>query len=347
MSPDAAFDVTVTLDAAALTQAVLARAADVSWRPAPKGEPAAAGAAARAELSSAPTSSAPVPRWLRGGCWAFDLGAVDLYASLDDAGAIAALDRRPDPTALSAAIDTRGIAILPIHGFITRRSTFWSQLFGGTALSEVEDAMRAAVADSTIKAIVLDVDSPGGSVTGVHETFEIIRAANAVKPVHAAISGLGASAAYWLASAASTIAVSPSAEVGSIGVFGMHADRSAYFASRGVTFSVFAVPTAKAEATDVVPLTDDAREAMRARVAGHYARFVGDVAAGRGVSVDAVRAGYGGGRVVGSEDALTSGLVDRIETPTAVLSRVADDLADRDRQLAIARFRGAVPSATR
>jgi len=327
-------DIVVTLDSSVISRAVLARAADVAARVTVPTDARAATAA----LASAPTAG-DLPRWLRGGIWAFDLASVELFANLDESTpGIRALDRH-DADPLAPVVDPRGVAVIPIHGFITRRASFWSALFGGTSLVELEDAVRAAVNDSRVHAIVLDVDSPGGSVTGVHETFEVLRAANAVKPIHAAVSGLGASAAYWLASAASSIAVSPSAEVGSIGVFGMHADRSAFFQARGITFSVFAVPAAKAEATDVVPLTDDARDAMRARVESHYRRFVDDVATGRGVSAAEVRGGFGGGRVVGSDAALAARLVDTIATPSAVLGRVADTLADSARRLELARYR--------
>lgn len=339
MDAPQSLDVVVTLDGAALTRAVLSRCPEFV------GQKGATASSVSADLAAG-AGTTDVPRWLRGGIWAFDLACIDQFAGLD--ATVAAFEAQlragkpPDPSVLDVDIDARGIAVLPVHGFITRRATFWSSLFGGTSLQELEAATRDAVANPAVKAIVLDIDSPGGSVTGVHETFEVLRAANAVKPIHASISGLGASAAYWLASAASSIAVSPSAEVGSIGVFGMHADRSAFFASRGVTFSVFASPAAKAEGTDVVPLTDEARSAMRARVESHYARFVEDVATGRSTTADAVRAGYGQGRVVGSEAALAAGLVDRIATPEAVLASTANALADRARRDELARYRAAL-----
>ena len=257
-------------------------------------------------------------------------------------GAGEALRASSDPQLLAPGAN---VAVIGLHGFITRRPSFWSSLFGGLSLVELEGALRAAANDPQVAAIVLDCDSPGGSVTGVHEAFQAVRAANAVKPVHAVISGLCASAAYWIAAGASRIAISPSAEAGSIGVFGVHADRSAFYAAEGVTFSVFAAPETKAEGTDFQPLTDSARLAMRRRVEGHYARFVGDVAAGRGTTPEAVREGYGAGRVVGSADALSCGLVDAIETPAAAISRVVDQLQDRTRRAEIARFRSEVSGA--
>ena len=313
-------DLVVTLDGNAITRAVLAGLQDRS-----------------VQRSSAPSASVPV--WLRGCVWACDPAAIEGLAALAD---VAATDR-VEVTRASTSDLVQGpggsVAVIGVHGFLTRRPSFWSSLFGGASLVDLESSLRDAVRDPGISAIVLDCDSPGGSVTGVHETWEAVRAANTVKPVTVAISGLCASAAYWIASAASRIAISPSAEVGSIGVFGVHADRSAYYAAEGVTFSVFASPESKAENVDFLPLSDEARSAMRRRVESHYQRFVGDVASGRGTTPDSVRSGYGGGRVVGSADALASGLVDVIETPAATVGRVLDSLGDRSRRAELARFR--------
>jgi capsid assembly protease len=318
-------DLVVTVDGSALTRAIVAALPD---RQVPT-------------LGALdPRASAEVPVWLRGAIWACDPAAVEGLAALADA--VAASDRVEALKASSTDVvpgPGGGVAVIGLHGFVTRRPSFWSALFGGSSLVELEASLGDAVRDPKVSAIVLDCDSPGGSVTGVHEAFEAVRAANAIKPVTVAISGLCASAAYWIAAGASRIAISPSAEVGSIGVFGVHADRSAYYAANGVTFSVFAAPEAKAEAADVLPLTDAARAAMQRRVEGHYARFVADVATGRGVTPDAVRAGYGEGRVVGSADALLAGLVDVVESPATTVARVVDTLADRSRRSELARFR--------
>ena len=329
-------DLVVTIDGNALTRAILAGLPDRSVE-------RAASAAGGSEPAAA------VPLWLRGAIWACDPSAIEGLAAMAEAGANG-IDRAADTLrASSDLIASAGaagaVAVIPIHGFISRRPSIWSAVFGGASLVELEAALRTAANDPQVSAIVLDCDSPGGSVTGVHEAFQAVRAANAIKPVHVAISGLCASAAYWIAAGASRIAISPSAEAGSIGVFGVHADRSAFFAAQGVTFSVFASPAAKAENVDVTPLTDDARLAMRRRVESHYARFAADVAAGRGTSAEAVRDGYGLGRVVGSADALACGLVDAIETPAATIGRVVDQLSDRSRRLELARFRSEVAGA--
>jgi len=312
-------DLIVTIDGNAITRAVLAGLAD------------------RQVTASASEPSASVPAWLRGAIWACDPSAIEGLAAQAEAGT--GLERAGITASTDLLAPGGNVAVIGVHGFVTRRPSFWSSLFGGCSLVEFEQQLRAAVNDPQVSAIVLDCDSPGGSVTGVHEAFEAVRAANAVKPITATISGLCASAAYWLAAGASRIAISPSAEAGSIGVFGVHADRSAFFAAEGVTFSVFAAPAAKAEQLDVQPLTDQARAAMRQRVEGHYARFVADVATGRGTTPEAVRAGYGNGRVVGSVDALACGLVDAIETPATTIGRVVEQLSDRSRRLELARFR--------
>ena len=79
-------------------------------------------------------------------------------------------------------------------------------------------AFDRAAADSSIGAIVLNIDSPGGSVYGVEELADKIYKARGTKPVYAVANSLAASAAYWIGSAASQLYVTPSGEVGSIGV---------------------------------------------------------------------------------------------------------------------------------
>jgi len=85
-----------------------------------------------------------------------------------------------------------------------------SDWFADTDYASVRASGRRALADPSVKTVDLVIDSPGGSVLGLPETADVIHAANRVKPVRAFVTGIAASAAYWLASQASTITLTPS-----------------------------------------------------------------------------------------------------------------------------------------
>lgn len=214
------------------------------------------------------------------------------------------------------------VAVIPIHGVIERRSSFLAELFGGTSVESVRTAFRAAIADPDVKGIVLDVDSPGGGVAGVTELADEIRSARGAKPIYALADTTAGSAAYWLAAQADQLYVTPSGEVGSVGVYGVHIDISRALEAEGVTPTIVSAGPRKTEETDLEPLSDDARAAIQARVDTYYDQFVGDVAKGRGISAEAVRKDYGEGATLLAKDALAAGMVDGIETMDGVLRRI-------------------------
>jgi len=111
-----------------------------------------------------------------------------------------------------------GVALVPVIGPIFRYADLFTQISGATSIQTLATDLQTAVDDPAVKAIILEIDSPGGQVAGVSEFAAQVRAATAIKPVTAYISDIGASAAYWIASAAGEIVVSNTARVGSIGV---------------------------------------------------------------------------------------------------------------------------------
>ena len=186
---------------------------------------------------------------------------------------------------------------------------------------EIGAMLEAAMASADGGTIVLDVDSPGGTVYGVPELAAQIFAARAVKRIVASCSGMCCSAAYWLASAADEITASPSSEVGSIGVYSAHVDTSAAQSQAGMKVSIFSAGKYKAEGAMGQPLSEGARAAEQARVDEMYGVFVADVARGRGTDSTRVRSGFGEGRVVSSQRAVTLGMIDRVATLAATIGR--------------------------
>lgn len=216
------------------------------------------------------------------------------------------------------------IAVIPISGIIAQKASMVNNQSGprGTSTEDITRAFDAAMADPGISAIVFDVNSPGGTVNGVPETARHIAANRGTKRIVASVTGLGASAAYYLMSAADEIAVTPSGEVGSIGVYMVHTDLSGAMAAEGVKQTVIRAGKYKAEGHPAEPLSDEARAALQARVDESYDMFVKDVAKNRGVSPADVRNGYGEGRVVSAARAVELGMADRVATIDEVLARL-------------------------
>lgn len=215
------------------------------------------------------------------------------------------------------------VAVLPLHGIMAPRMNVMTQISGGTSAEMFGRTFRAAIADPDIAAVVLDVDSPGGSVFGVEELAAVIRSGRGRKPIIAVANTLMASAAYWVSSQADEIVASPSAQVGSIGAVGIHQDMSGAEEKLGVKTTLITAGKYKGDGNEHEPLSDSARATMQQLVDTYYAAFVRDVGRGRGVTADQVREGYGEGRILSAPDALREGLIDGIATLDQAIGRLA------------------------
>lgn len=215
------------------------------------------------------------------------------------------------------------IAVLPLYGVITPHSSLMSEISGGTSIDAFRQTFRDLVADPNIGAIVLDVDSPGGMTDLIPEMAAEIRGARGSKPIVAVANTLAASAAYWLASQADELIVTPSGEVGSIGVYAIHDDMSRAMDAEGVTRTYIKAGKFKTEGNPFEPLSDEARAAMQATVDEFYGMLVADVAKGRGVKAADVRDGFGEGRVVTAKNAVSLGMADRVATFDETIAKLA------------------------
>jgi HK97 family phage major capsid protein len=229
--------------------------------------------------------------------------------------------------AAGASSGPKLIAVLPITGTIFPKANLMMDFSGGTSVQDFTQKFRQAVASPDVKAIVLDIDSPGGSVYGIDELASEIYAARAQKKIVAQVSPLAASAAYYLASQASDIAVTASGEVGSIGVRMAHADYSEQLKQKGVNVTEIAAGKYKTEGSPYAPLGEEAKAFQQQRVNEYYDAFVGAVARGREVSKKDVRDGFGQGRVVGAAEAKRLGMVDRVATLDETIARLGGDMS--------------------
>jgi signal peptide peptidase SppA len=178
--------------------------------------------------------------------------------------------------------------------------------------------------------VLIDVDSPGGTVNGVPELSDTISRGAQIKPVAAIANSQMASAAYWLGSQVGPgkkrLTAAPSADVGSIGVFRMHEDVSEMLAADGVKVTFLAMPEFKTEANPFEPLTDAAIEHHMGQVEATYDQFVSAVASGRGVPKSAVKERYGKGRMFHASQAADMGLVDRVASLPQLLAEFGGTL---------------------
>lgn len=237
--------------------------------------------------------------------------------------------RRQSATAQSSG----GIAVLPLYGVVTQRGNMVDDVSGpgSTSIQQFSSALRQLLADDTVGQILIDIDSPGGSVYGVAELADEIQSARSQKPIVAVANSLAASAAYWIGCSASEFYVTPGGEVGSIGVWQAHQDYSQALEESGVKTTLISAGKFKVEGNPYSPLDADAQSFMQSRVDEYYAVFTKAVARGRGVSIAQVREGMGQGRVLGAEAALAQNMVDGVATFDDVLRKMRRDAKQQAR----------------
>src|SRR5574337_101391 len=201
------------------------------------------------------------------------------------------------------------VAVVPLSGVLAKKMNLFADISGGTSTEVIGAAVRAAAADPKARAIVLAVDSPGGTVDGTQALAATVRAAAGAKPTVAWVDGQAASAAYWVAAAADAIYAGAATDVlGSIGVVATHKDISAAEAQMGVKTTEIVAGKYKRAASQYAPLSADGAASIQAKVDELYAIFIADVARYRGVSTEQVLADMADGRTFMAAEAIDRGL---------------------------------------
>jgi signal peptide peptidase SppA len=207
------------------------------------------------------------------------------------------------------------IAVLPLYGIISQRMNMLMEMSGGTSTEMFAKMFQQMVNDPNVGAIVLDVDSPGGSVFGVEELAAQISKARSQKRIIAVANSLMASAAYWIGTAADEVWVTPGGIVGSVGVYSMHVDYSKQNEMMGVKPTYIYAGKYKVEGNPDEPLTDEAKAEEQRLVDSYYEAFTKAVAKQRGVSVAKARGpDFGQGRLFRAQEAVAAGMADRVGT---------------------------------
>lgn len=212
-------------------------------------------------------------------------------------------------------VDQNGVAVIPIDGVLSKRMNLLSQISGGTSMALLASDIQQALDDPLVSTIILNIDSPGGTVDGTQQLANMIFEARGTKPIIALADGTMASAAYWIGSAADEVyAASQTTTVGSIGVVATHKDVSGAEASAGVKTTEIAAGKYKRIASQYEPLTQEGRQTIQDAVDYTYSIFVNDVARNRGTTADTVLENMADGRMFQGQQAVDAGLVDGIAT---------------------------------
>lgn len=243
--------------------------------------------------------------------WAMAKDALDLFESALAAGPEAFSINSRDPEKIRLTVRD-GIAIVPVKGGLAK-DYGWFGFFSGfhAGYLGVREMVEKALADPQVKAILLAVDSPGGTVDGCKELVDFLIRAGGEKPLYAYADGQMTSAAYWIGTAAKEIAAPALADIGSIGVRTLHVDWSAYNEKFGVTVTHLSAGEYKALGNADEPLSEEATAYIKERLESTNTVFVDSVAQNRSLDPKQIRDTQA--KVFLSAEALEIGLIDRIE----------------------------------
>lgn len=221
------------------------------------------------------------------------------------------------------SVDAGGIATVPIQGVLMQSPDLFEQIFfGAVDMLQVGSSVRAAAQDDSVRGIILNIDSPGGTVMGTPELADSVRGATTQKPVFAFTHGLMASAAYWVGSQADAVYSTPSARVGSIGVIMQIPNRVEQLRKAGVKVETFAAGKYKGAGSPVMELSDEHRAMFTNDVQNIHEEFKAAVNSRRSVA-EADMEGQDFPGKLAAEKRLVSGIVPGIE---AVHARMANRL---------------------
>lgn len=247
--------------------------------------------------------------------------ATHLRGDKIDIAKVSAALGRPLANSQQGSQIVDGVAVISINGTIAKKMNLMSEISGGCSSQLTANDISTAINDPAVKGIVLNIDSPGGTVDGTSELADIIYQARGTKPIVAFSDGMIASAAYWIASACDSIYISGNTNpVGSIGVVSAHKDYSGYESNQGIKTTEITAGSYKRVASSHEPLTADGRADIQSKVDYLYGVFVDTVARNRGTTPKRVLSDMADGRVFLGSQAVKAGLVDGVSTLSTIIA---------------------------
>jgi signal peptide peptidase SppA len=218
----------------------------------------------------------------------------------------------------------QGVAVVPVHGTLVQKNGTLRPYSGMTGYDGIRANLMMALEDDDVRAIVLDLDSPGGECAGVFDLTDLIYTLRQEKPVWGILGEQACSAAYALASACDKISVPRTGVSGSIGVIAMIADISQALSESGITVNVIQFGARKADGFPEVPFTKQARARFQADVDTIGNLFVNTVARNRGLKASAVIAQQA--MTYMGQDGVRAGLADFVAAPDAAFREMLKTL---------------------
>ena len=278
-----------------------------------------------------------VPHWEQyTGCWAIHPPRFHQFAAfcaglnpqnhvLAAQAAMATSRRQQEEDAVGYAIHD-GVALMEIVGPMTKYGSSFAPM---GAMLEARRTLRAAVADPRVRAVVMRIDSPGGTVAGTDDLANEVAAAAEKKPIVAFAEDLMASAAYYVASQADEIVATRSTDIGSIGVLMVIDDFSGMYAMKGIKTHVLSTGAQKGAGVEGTPITNEQLDEWQRMVDEHMEFFVSAISRGRGMDREQVLV-LGDGRMWLAAEAKKLGLIDRVGSLEQAMKRARELAGQRD-----------------
>ena len=219
------------------------------------------------------------------------------------------------------ATTNKGVAVIPIVGSMSHRSTGIEAMSGMTSYSTLQRQFEAAFNDPNVGSILMDIDSPGGSVAGAFDFRDYLMSKKGTKPVYALARDAMCSAAYLIGSTADKVYATQTARVGSIGVVAMHTDASGKMEKEGLKPTFISAGKFKTAGNPYEKLEGDKLKYLQDSVDESYDMFINAVADARGIDKKVIRDTEA--RVYGGKKAVEIGLADGIRTYESVLAEMS------------------------
>lgn len=248
---------------------------------------------------------------------AYMSGAVDARPPTAELVQIEPETRDP----IAGARPARNIAVLNVSGALINRPVPGMCDPGPLSYAEIRNAFDMALADDSVEAVVLRLETPGGMVSGCFDLSDHINASRGTKPIYAAVDDYAYSAGYAIASACDEIWLTRTGGVGSVGVIGYHVDQSSMDARIGIKVTAIHSGAHKNDGTPFAPLAEPVRARLQMRMDELRGMFAGAVATYRGLPVDAVLGTEA--QVYSGQEAIDIGMADRIGTFRDLIESIA------------------------
>ncbi len=218
----------------------------------------------------------------------------------------------------------RGIAVLPVTGTLVHKFGYMQPVSGMTGYDGIAARLQQAVADPSVKGILLDIDSPGGEVSGAFDTADLIARAREHKPVWCLASDMACSAGYLLASSCSRRLITQTGVVGSIGVVVAHRSVEKALELAGVDVTLIYAGSHKVDGNPYSALPEDVRAQIQASIDSTREQFAQKVADYTGLKKSRVLATEAA--MYTGQDAIKAGLADQVVNYADAIQTMADAL---------------------